>query len=87
MVLFDEPTSVLDPERVSEILQVIESWRKRGSPDADCKPTRYGGFAFTISDRVAFMGIGRIKLMRRRKKFAVMRNHRILRFIDDMATA
>ncbi|WP_409033524.1 amino acid ABC transporter ATP-binding protein [Klebsiella pneumoniae] len=85
VVLFDEPTSALDPERVSEVLQVIEKLAEEGITMLIV--THEMRFAFTISDRVVFMEQGRIEIDAPPEEIRQMRNHRILRFIDDMATA
>lgn len=85
VVLFDEPTSALDPERVSEVLQVIEKLAEEGITMLIV--THEMKFAFTISDRVVFMEQGRIEIDAPPAEIRQMRNHRIARFIDDMATA
>lgn len=85
VVLFDEPTSALDPERVSEVLQVIEKLAEEGITMLIV--THEMKFAFTISDRVVFMEQGRIQIDASPAEIRQMRDHRISRFIDDMATA
>lgn len=84
VVLFDEPTSALDPERVSEVLQVIEKLAEEGITMLIV--THEMKFAFAISDRVVFMEQGRIEIDASPAEIRQMRDHRIFRFIDDMAT-
>ncbi|MFS2224464.1 amino acid ABC transporter permease/ATP-binding protein [Pantoea sp. B65] len=85
VVLFDEPTSALDPERVSEVLTVIEKLAQEGITMLIV--THEMKFAFAISDRVVFMEQGRIEIDAPPAEIRQMRDHRIFRFIDDMAMA
>ena len=84
-ILFDEPTSALDPEMVGEVLKTMQDLAKSGLTMLIV--THEMRFAFTISDRVVFMEQGRIEIDAPPEEIRQMRNHRILRFIDDMATA
>jgi len=58
VILFDEPTSSLDPEMVGEVLDVIRSLASTGITMVIV--THEMGFAKTISDRAVFMEGGRI---------------------------
>jgi len=57
-MLFDEPTSALDPEMVGEVLEVMVGLAKEGM--TMMVVTHEMGFARSVSDRVVFMGAGRI---------------------------
>lgn len=56
VMLFDEPTSELDPEMVGEVLNVIKSLVKDGMTTVIV--THEMGFAREVSDRVFFMDDG-----------------------------
>jgi glutamate/aspartate transport system ATP-binding protein len=58
VMLFDEPTSSLDPEMIGEVLTVMETLAREGMTMI-CV-THEMGFARSIADRVAFMDGGRI---------------------------
>lgn len=58
MMLFDEPTSSLDPELVGEVLAVMRSLAKEGM--TMMVVTHEMGFAGDVSDRVVFMDEGAI---------------------------
>ncbi|QME73659.1 amino acid ABC transporter permease/ATP-binding protein [Escherichia fergusonii] len=58
IMLFDEPTSDLDPEKVNEVLQVIESLAQEGITMVIV--THEMNFAFKVSDRIVFMEKGRV---------------------------
>ena len=58
VMLFDEPTSSLDPEMVGEVLQVIKSLVNEGMTMV-CV-THEMGFAREVADRIWFMDEGRI---------------------------
>jgi ABC-type polar amino acid transport system ATPase subunit len=57
-MLFDEPTSSLDPEMIGEVLAVMETLAGDGMTMM-CV-THEMGFARSIADRIAFMDGGRI---------------------------
>jgi polar amino acid transport system permease protein len=59
IMLFDEPTSTLDPELVNEVLRVIEALANEGTTMVIV--THEMRFALSISDRVAFIDDGRIQ--------------------------
>lgn len=56
VMLFDEPTSALEPEMVGEVLNVIKSLVKDGMTTVIV--THEMGFAREVSDRVFFMDDG-----------------------------
>jgi polar amino acid transport system ATP-binding protein len=58
LMLFDEPTSSLDPELVGEVLQVMRSLAADGMTMVVV--THEMGFAAHVADRVAFLEGGRI---------------------------
>ena len=58
VILFDEPTSSLDPEMVKEVLDVMVGLAEEGMTMAVV--THEMGFARQVADRVIFMDAGRI---------------------------
>jgi len=58
VMLFDEPTSSLDPELVGEVLQVMKQLASEGM--TMMVVTHEMGFAADAADRVAFMDEGSI---------------------------
>ncbi|WP_352648762.1 amino acid ABC transporter ATP-binding protein [Mesorhizobium sp. M0408] len=58
IMLFDEPTSSLDPEMVAEVLETMASLARDGMTMV-CV-THEMGFARSVADRVIFMDAGRI---------------------------
>jgi ABC-type polar amino acid transport system ATPase subunit len=58
VLLFDEPTSSLDPEMVGEVLDVMQQLAKTGV--TMIVVTHEMGFARKVADRVIFMDAGRI---------------------------
>jgi polar amino acid transport system ATP-binding protein len=58
VMLFDEPTSSLDPELVSEVLEVMENLAAEGM--TMLVVTHEMGFAAEVADRVIFMSDGSI---------------------------
>ncbi|MDI3480379.1 MAG: arginine/lysine/histidine transport system ATP-binding protein [Tepidanaerobacteraceae bacterium] len=58
VMLFDEPTSSLDPELVGEVLYVMKNLAKDGM--TMMVVTHEMGFAKEVADRVVFMDCGRI---------------------------
>ena len=58
VMLFDEPTSSLDPEMVKEVLDVMVGLAEEGMTRAVV--THEMGFARQVADRVIFMDSGRI---------------------------
>ena len=58
VLLFDEPTSSLDPEMVGEVLDVMR--KLAGSGVTMIVVTHEMGFARQVADRVIFMDRGRL---------------------------
>jgi polar amino acid transport system ATP-binding protein len=58
MMLFDEPTTALDPEMVKEVLEVIKSLAATGMTMAIV--THEMGFAKELADRVLFLDDGQL---------------------------
>jgi general L-amino acid transport system ATP-binding protein len=58
ILLFDEPTSAIDPEMISEVLDVMTELAEGGMTML-CV-THEMGFARGVADRVVFMDQGRI---------------------------
>lgn len=58
LMLFDEPTSSLDPELVSEVLAVMQELARDGMTMVVV--THELGFANRVADRIVFMEAGRI---------------------------
>ena len=58
MLLFDEPTSSLDPEMVGEVLDVMR--KLAGTGVTMIIVTHEMGFARQVADRVIFMDSGRL---------------------------
>jgi ABC-type histidine transport system ATPase subunit len=59
VMLFAEPTSALDPERVGEVLRVIRSLAEEGRTMLIV--THEIGFAREVSTRTVFLHLGRIE--------------------------
>jgi polar amino acid transport system ATP-binding protein len=57
-LLFDEPTSSLDPEMTAEVLMLIAELKNAGTPML--LVTHEMGFARKIADQVAFLAEGRV---------------------------
>ena len=58
IMLFDEPTSSLDPEKVGEVLDVMQKLAEEGM--TMCVVTHEMGFARAVAHRVVFMDEGEI---------------------------
>lgn len=58
VMLFDEPTSTLDPEMIKEVLDVMIDLARTGMTMV-CV-THEMGFARTVADTMVFMDTGRI---------------------------
>ena len=59
VLLFDEPTSSLDPELVGEVLRVMQDLAREGR--TMIVVTHEMGFAREVSDRTVFLRRGRIE--------------------------
>ena len=71
IMLFDEPTSSLDPEMIKEVLQVMEELAGDGMTMI-CV-THEMGFARRVANRCVFMDAGRDRRGRRLRKNFLMR--------------
>ncbi len=83
LMLFDEPTSSLDPEMVGEVLLVIRSLAHEGMTLV-CV-THEMGFAREVADRILFMDRGSCWSARRRKSSSIIRSMRdTQKFLADI---
>lgn len=82
IILFDEPTSSLDPEMVQEVLEVIKS--VISAQLSFIIVTHEMSFAKNVSNRIVFMDEGRIVESGSPKKiFENAQNERLKRFVDN----
>ncbi|MEC9488515.1 MAG: amino acid ABC transporter ATP-binding protein [Halanaerobium sp.] len=83
LILFDEPTSSLDPELVGDVLEVIEELATEGMTMVVV--THEMGFAREVADKVIFMDQGQIvEEGRPEKLFANPGNFRTRKFISKI---
>jgi ABC-type histidine transport system ATPase subunit len=83
VMLFDEPTSSLDPELVGEVLRVMERVAADGM--TMLVATHEMGFARKVAHRVAFLDQGRILEMGTPDDvFGRPRHERLRRFLDQV---
>jgi glutamate/aspartate transport system ATP-binding protein len=83
VMLFDEPTSSLDPEMIGEVLSVMETLAGEGMTMM-CV-THEMGFARGIADRIAFMDSGRIlEVASPAEFFEATRTDRARQFLDKI---
>ena len=83
VMLFDEPTSSLDPELVGEVLRVMEQVAREGM--TMLVATHEMGFARKVADRVMFLDQGRIvETGTPDEIFARPRHERLRRFLDTV---
>jgi len=81
VMLFDEPTSSLDPELVGEVLRVMEQVARDGM--TMLVATHEMGFARRVADRVVFLDQGRIvETGTPDEIFGRPRHERLRRFLD-----
>ena len=80
-MLFDEPTSSLDPELVGEVLRVMEQVARDGM--TMLVATHEMGFARRVADRVVFLDQGKIVESGAPDEiFGRPRHERLRRFLD-----
>ncbi|MGH8541150.1 MAG: amino acid ABC transporter ATP-binding protein, partial [Stenotrophobium sp.] len=80
IMLFDEPTSSLDPEMVGEVLDVMKQLAAEGM--TMCVVTHEMGFARAMAHRVLFMDAGEIVYEDApRDFFSAPRNERLKNFL------
>jgi len=83
VMLFDEPTSSLDPELVGEVLRVMEQVAGEGM--TMLVATHEMGFARKVADRVMFLDQGRVlELGPPDELFGRPRHERLRRFLDTV---
>jgi ABC-type polar amino acid transport system ATPase subunit len=83
VMLFDEPTSSLDPELVGEVLRVMEQVAREGM--TMLVATHEMGFARKVADRVMFLDQGRIiETGTPAEIFSRPRHERLRRFLDTV---
>jgi polar amino acid transport system ATP-binding protein len=83
VMLFDEPTSSLDPELVGEVLRVMEQVAKEGM--TMLVATHEMGFARKVADRVMFLDQGKIvETGTPDEIFGRPRHERLRRFLDTV---
>ncbi len=83
VMLFDEPTSSLDPELVGEVLRVMEHVARDGM--TMLVATHELGFARRVADRVVFLDQGRVvEIGAPDEIFGRPRHERLRRFLDTV---
>ena len=83
VMLFDEPTSSLDPELVGEVLRVMEQVAGEGM--TMLVATHEMGFARKVADRVVFLDQGKIlEVGTPEEIFGRPRHERLRRFLDKV---
>ena len=83
VMLFDEPTSSLDPELVGEVLRVMEQVARDGM--TMLVATHEMGFARKVADRVMFLDQGKIlEVGTPEEIFGRPRHERLRRFLDTV---
>ena len=85
ILFFDEPTSALDPEKVNEVLQVIESLAHEGITMVIV--THEMNFAFKVSDRIVFMEKGRVVCDDTPQAMRSGQHPRVEAFLKDVSLA
>jgi len=83
VMLFDEPTSSLDPELVGEVLRVMEQVARDGM--SMLVATHEMGFARKVADRVVFLDQGKVvEIGAPDEIFGRPRHERLRRFLDTV---
>jgi ABC-type polar amino acid transport system ATPase subunit len=83
VMLFDEPTSSLDPELVGEVLRVMEQVAGEGM--TMLVATHEMGFARKVADRVVFLDQGKIlEVGTPEEVFGRPRQERTRRFLEKI---
>jgi len=83
VMLFDEPTSSLDPELVGEVLRVMEQVARDGM--TMLVATHEMGFARKVADRVVFLDQGKVvEIGAPDEIFGRPRHERLRRFLDTV---
>ena len=81
IMLFDEPTSALEPDLVGEVLLVMEELAKEGMTMIIV--THEMQFALKISDKIAFMDSGEIAFLQTPNELRQNDDPRVRRFINN----
>ena len=84
VILYDEPTTGLDPINTARINHLILGIQ-RALHITSVVVTHDMGTAFTVSDRLAMIGKGRILLVGTKEEFRESRNHYVHNFINGIA--
>jgi phospholipid/cholesterol/gamma-HCH transport system ATP-binding protein len=84
VILYDEPTTGLDPINTARINHLILGIQ-RALHITSVVVTHDMGTAFTVSDRLAMIGKGRILLVGTKEEFRESRNHHVHNFINGIA--
>jgi len=82
VMLFDEPTSSLDPELVGEVLRVMEQVAGEGM--TMLVATHEMGFARKVADRVVFLDQRKILEVGTPEEFGRPRHERTRRFLEKI---
>jgi len=84
VILYDEPTTGLDPINTGRINHLITGIQ-RALKITSIVITHDMGTAFTVSDRLAMIGKGRILLVGTKEEFKESRNPAVYNFINGIA--
>jgi phospholipid/cholesterol/gamma-HCH transport system ATP-binding protein len=84
VILYDEPTTGLDPINTGRINHLILAIQ-RALHLTSVVVTHDMGTAFTVSDRLAMIGKGRILLVGTKEEFRETQNHYVHNFINGIA--
>ncbi len=84
VILYDEPTTGLDPINTARINHLILGIQ-RALHITSVVVTHDMGTAFTVSDRLAMIGKGRILLVGTKDEFRESHNHHVHNFINGIA--
>ena len=84
VILYDEPTTGLDPVNTARINHLINSIQ-RALAITSVVVTHDMGTAFSVSDRLAMIGRGRVLLVAPKDEFKATRNQTVRDFIEGHA--
>ena len=86
VILYDEPTTGLDPVNTARINHLVVSIQQ-ALKLTSVVVTHDMGTAFSVSDRMAMIGGGRVLLVGTKEEFKTTRNQTVRDFIDGRAPA
>jgi phospholipid/cholesterol/gamma-HCH transport system ATP-binding protein len=86
VILYDEPTTGLDPVNTARINHLIVSIQQTLKPTS-VVVTHDMGTAFSVSDRMAMIGRGRVLLVGTKEEFRTTHNQVVRDFIEGRAPA